>query len=130
MRIGIDIDGTLTNIVDSVIAYGQEYELENNLPEGIANPRSDFIQTAFEWGSEIGSKFWKENFSKINQVDPRPLTKKYLDKLCEEGHEIYIITARTDRELKDPKKISIKWLRKHKLPFDKIFVNAENKGEV
>ena len=37
MRIGIDIDGTLTNIVDSVIAYGQEYELINNLNDGILN---------------------------------------------------------------------------------------------
>ena len=34
MRIGIDIDGTLTNLVDRVVAYGQEYELENNLPFG------------------------------------------------------------------------------------------------
>lgn len=128
MRIGIDIDGTLTNIIDSVIAYGQEYELENNLEGGIANPKSDFFQTAFEWGTEIGSKFWRENFAKINQVEPRPLTKKYLDKLYEEGHEIYIITARSSQELRDPRKISIKWLKKHKIPFEKIFVNIENKG--
>ncbi|MDD4110459.1 MAG: hypothetical protein PHS54_02780 [Clostridia bacterium] len=130
MRIGIDIDGTLTNIVDSVIAYGQEYELENNLKEGIANPKSDFIQTAFEWGTEIGNRFWRENFVKINQVEPRPLTKKYLDKLHNEGHEIIIITARSDEELKTPEKISIKWLKKNKLPFDKIVVNANDKGKV
>lgn len=128
MRLGIDIDGTLTNIVDSVIAYGQEYELENNLEEGITNPNSDLIQAAFEWGTEIGSKFWRQNFPKINQVEPRALTKKYLDKLVDEGHEIYIITARSSSELKDPKKISVKWLKKHKIPFEKIFVNAENKG--
>lgn len=128
MRIGIDIDGTLTNIVDSVIAYGQEYELENNLGNKILNPRSDYIETAFEWGTEIGKKFWRENFAKINQVGPRALTKKYLDKLHEEGHEIFIITARSDEELGDAKKISIKWLKKHKLPFDHIFVNAQNKG--
>lgn len=128
MRIGIDIDGTLTNIVDSVIAYGQEYELENNLGDGILNPRSDYIKTAFEWGTEIGNKFWRENFMKINQVEPRPLTKKYLNKLHAEGHEIFIITARSDEELGDAKKISIKWLKKHKIPFDHIFVNAQNKG--
>jgi ASC-1-like (ASCH) protein/uncharacterized HAD superfamily protein len=130
MRIGIDIDGTLTNIVDSVIAYGQEYELENNLEEGIANAKSDYIETAFEWGTEIGSKFWRENFAKINQVGPRPLTKKYLDKLREEGHEIYIITARSKEELKDPEAISVKWLKKHKVPFDKIFVDIYNKGQL
>lgn len=130
MRIGIDIDGTLTNIVDSVIAYGQEYELENNLKEGIANPKSDFIQTAFEWGTEIGNRFWRENFVKINQVEPRPLTKKYLDKLREEGHEIYIITARSDEELVKPKEISIKWLKKFKLPYDEIIVNANDKGKI
>lgn len=130
MRIGIDIDGTLTNIVERVIAYGQEYELENNLEEGVANPKSDFVQTAFEWGTEIGNKFWNENFSKINQVEPRPLTKKYLDKLHNEGHEIFIVTARSSRELYDPEKVSAKWLKKHKLSFDKIFVDASNKGLV
>lgn len=128
MRIGIDIDGTLTNIVDSVIAYGQEYELINNLNDGILNPRSDYIKTAFEWGTEIGNRFWRENFTKINQVEPRPLTKKYLDKLHQEGHEIFIITARTDEELGDAKAISIKWLKKNKIPFDHIFVNVQNKG--
>jgi uncharacterized HAD superfamily protein len=32
--------------------------------------------------------------------------------------------------LKDAKKVSIKWLKKNKLHFDKIIVNANNKGQV
>jgi ASC-1-like (ASCH) protein/uncharacterized HAD superfamily protein len=130
MRIGIDVDGTLTNIIDSVIAYGQEYEIENNLGNKLSNPKSDFIGHAFEWGNEIGNKFWKENFPKINQVEPRPLVRKYLEKLREEGHQIYIVTARSDDELNNPQKFTIKWLKKHRIPFDKVIANAVDKGPI
>ena len=130
MRIGIDVDGTLTNLVDSVIAFGQEYELENNLPSGVKNPNTDFYELAFTWGQEVGKKFWADNFSKINDISPRPLVRKYLEKLREKGHEIFIITARTYEEFSDPVKFTKKWLDKHKIPYDKVIANASNKGKV
>lgn len=130
MRIGIDIDGTLTNLVDRVIAYGQEYELENNLPFGLSNPNTDYFSLAFEWGNVIGKKFWRDSFNKINSTAPRALAKKYLDLLHEKGHEIYVVTARSYEEFSDPYAYSKKWLKKYKIPFDKLIVNASNKGAV
>lgn len=130
MRIGIDVDGTLTNLVDRVIAYGQEYELENNLPFGLSNPQTDYYSLAFDWGSKIGNKFWRDSFNKINSTEPRALAKKYLDILHEKGHEIYIVTARNYDEFEDPVKYTTKWLKKHKIPFDKVIANADDKGKV
>ena len=130
MRIGIDVDGTLTNLVDSVIAFGQEYELENNLQGGVKNPHTDFYELAFSWGQEIGKKFWKQNFNKINDISPRPLVRKYLEKLRDKGHEIYIVTARNYEEFTDPVKSTTKWLNKHKIPYNKVIANASNKGQV
>lgn len=130
MRIGIDVDGTLTNLVDRVIAYGQEYELENNLSFGLKNPKTDYYALAFNWGNEIGSKFWRDCFNKINNTEPRALAKKYLDLLREKGHEIYVVTARNYEEFEDPVKYTIKWLKKHKIPFDKVIANADDKGKV
>lgn len=130
MRIGIDVDGTLTNLVDRVVAYGQEYELENNLPFGLSNPTTDFYSLAFDWGKQVGDKFWRDSFNKINSTEPRPLAKKYLDLLHEKGHEIYIVTARNTDEFEDPVLYTTKWLKKHKIPFDKVIANASNKGEV
>lgn len=130
MRIGIDVDGTLTNLVERVIAYGQEYEFENNLPFGITNPQTDYYALAFEWGDKVGKKFWRDSFNKINSTEPRALAKKYLDLLHDKGHEIYIVTARSYEEFDDPVKYTTKWLKKHKIPFDKVIANANDKGKV
>ena len=130
MRIGIDVDGTLTNLVDRVVAYGQEYELENNLPFGLSNPGTDFYSEAFDWGKDVGDKFWRDRFCYINNTEPRPLAKKYLDLLHSKGHEIYIVTARSYEEFKDPVSYTTKWLKKHKIPFDKVIANASNKSQV
>ena len=131
MRIGIDVDGTLTNLVDRVISYGQEYEIENNLDAGVKNPLTDYYENAFEWGSEVGKKFWRDNLKIISNTSPRPLCKKYLDLLKKKGFEIYIVTARKDEEFNgDAKSFTVKWLKKHKLPFDKVLTNCSNKGQV
>ena len=51
-----------------------------------------------------------------------------LNKLKEEGHKIILITARWNSDYANSEKISEKWLEKHGIQYDKMFIGLENKA--
>ena len=59
MRIGIDIDGVLTDMEKFLADYGSKYCIENNLPVNIKEIEYDEFKT-FNWTEEQGIKFWNE----------------------------------------------------------------------
>lgn len=98
MKIGIDLDNIVVNTTESVIEYLNEripnlnlnikdckqYWLEKNLPHGYEL----IVQEAFE------SKYmWK----KVKVIKG---AKKYINKLREEGHEIYFVTSSLPENLR------------------------------
>lgn len=63
-------------------------------------------------------------------VRDRKDAKEVIDKLKNERHTIYIITARDSEFHDDPYIYSKNWLDKNKIYYDKLIVNAREKGEV
>lgn len=131
MRIGIDIDGVLTNIEQFVFDYLIKYCVENSIEYNVGKSNYDYCKT-FNIGKEQEMDFWNiylENYA-INEK-ARPFAAEIINKLKEDGHEIYIITARWLTNKNDDmgnkmREIVKNWLCENKISYDKlIFSKAE-----
>lgn len=58
----------------------------------------------------------------ILKVKPRPKILKIIKELKQRGHKILIFTRRNACG-KGARKLTIQWLKKHKIPYDKLITN-------
>ncbi len=131
MRIGIDIDNCISNFDDKLL---EEYlkhdkELRNT---GIINENPKYIRFGmFDWTDEEERSFYESNIEILaRNLEPIKDSVYYIKKLKEDGNEIYIITGRNNGEYKNPKELTIEWLDKHEVYYDKlIFTDAFDKHE-
>lgn len=132
MRIGIDIDGVLTDIERFVADYMTKYCIENNIEYRIGESSYNVHET-FNISKEQGNNFWDtyiEDYAKNEKA--RTFAPEVIEKLKQEGNEIYIITARWGTSKDDEKGSKMRetvrnWLCEYKIPYDKlIFVKSSN----
>lgn len=130
MRIGIDIDGVLTNIEQFSLDYLSKYCVENNVEFNVG--ASDYhAAKAFNISPEHEDKFWNEylTYYAVNEK-ARPFASEVIKRLKEEGHEIYIITARwltnrNDVVGNNMREMVKNWLAENDIVYDKlIFTKA------
>lgn len=138
MRIGIDIDNTLTEVQEelNVAAYnyaiklGKNIKNYNNNLEDIKN-NGDLYKETFKLNYEELKYFLKNIHERIvSQALPRIGAVETIKKLREKGHQIYIITARDSEFHDDPYKLSKSWLDKNGIVYDKLIVNARKKSPI
>lgn len=125
MRIGIDIDGVLTDIEQFVIDYISKYCVENKIKYKIGDYDYNYSKT-FNITDEQEKNFWNEylEYYAVNEK-ARPFAAEVINKLREDGHEIYIITARWMTNRDDDignrmKEIVKNWLHENKILYDKL----------
>ncbi len=134
MIIGIDIDDTITDTYEVMMNYAQEYTIEKLKREPLINETNScnnhlYVQYLHNWNKNEDLEFLEEYYEKIiNEVRPKTLALKYLNKLHEEGHKIILITARWETDYTDIVGLTREWLNKNNVPYDKLIVNAENKA--
>lgn len=138
MKIGIDIDNTLTEIQEELnkaafeyaISLGKKIDNYDNPIEDIKN-NGDTYRKKFQFTYEELKYFLKDIQENItNNASPRANAKEVIDKLKKDGNEIYIITARDSEFHDDPYKLSKDWLDKNEIYYDKLIVNAREKSYV
>lgn len=132
MRIGIDIDGVLTDIERFQLDYGSKYCFENNIGE-IINPKGYKIFEIFREDKKMNMDFWNEYRELYGTKEKiRPFASEIIKKLKEDGHEVYIITARyfTNENTKrgeETREIVKCWLENSKVIYDKLIFSGEDK---
>ena len=90
MRIGVDVDGTLTDLQRFVFDCGTKY-----FNKGVVRTDSMQVRNTFDVTPEEEGKFWDDNiFTYAATVPPYQAAISALKELHEAGHEIIIITAR------------------------------------
>ena len=127
MRIGIDIDDTMTFIKDDLLEAACLYDktLGNN---GIPVEDHYYIGKRFNWNKDEYRYFMGEvRKDVVMNAKLRPGLIEILTKLRELGHKIIIITARTNYYYKDPYNMTIEWLKKENIPYDKLILGSINK---
>lgn len=127
MKIGIDIDDTMTFIKDDLFEAACIYDksLGNS-----GKPVYDnyYIGKMFNWNKEEYRYFMGEvRKNVVMNAKLRSGLIEVLTKLRELGHEIIIITARTNYYYKDPYNMTISWLKKESIPYDKLILGSINK---
>lgn len=138
MRIGIDIDDTLTDIKDKLDNAAFEYAKtlnkdveKGNLKINNTYNNGNIYQKVFNFTYKELKYFLgtiQEEITK-NSI-PRPYCADVIKKLHNDGNEIYIITARDSEFHENPYLQSEIWLNKNNIYFDKLIVNARDKKKV
>ena len=138
MKIGIDIDNTITDIEDelmkSAFNYAKRLNKEINydyLNSEDKNNDGGIYQKIFNFTYEELKYFLKDIQEEIvNKAVPRKNAINCINKLKEKENEIYIITARDSEFHDDPYKLSKDWLDKNNIKYDKLIVNAREKASI
>ena len=125
MRIGIDIDGVLTDLDKFHFDYFSKYCVENNIEYKIGLSNYDISKT-FGLGEKEENSFWLEylDFYAKNEK-ARPFAAEVIKKLKKDGHKIYIVTARwlTNRDdvIGENMRQTVKeWLAQNNIVYDKL----------
>lgn len=129
MKIGIDIDNVISSFDNELLKEYLKHDktLRNT---GIINENPDYIRRGmFDWTQEEEIEFYRNNVERIaRNLKPIHNAKKYIDKLKSEGNEIYIITGRNNGDYSNPYEMTVNWLNKHQIKYDKlILTNAYDK---
>lgn len=105
MTIGIDIDDTLTNTSELLLAYAQKYDYEYLKGNGSLSKEKVFsitngnsLESGMMWTKQQSDSF-KEKYheSVLQNASIKPFAKEIIDKLIQEGNTIYFITARNNK---------------------------------
>jgi len=125
MRVGIDLDDTIISSRKVLISFlAKHYGLKYNK---VKSEEYEYFKTSYEDYFD----FAKENYDElVFKIKLKPGTIKYLKKIKDRGHEIYIITSRFNKEFKTPYETTFSYLIKNKIPFDKLIITNKSKGEV
>lgn len=132
MRIGIDIDNCISNFDDVLL---EEYlkhdkELRNT---GIINEEPYYLtEGMFDWSKEENDEFYYNNIQRIAMsLKPLKDSKEIIDKLKDDGNEIYIISSRDNGEYINPEEMTREWLNKYEIYYDKLILTGKyEKGPV
>lgn len=118
MRIGIDVDNTMTDTFGYVIDLKKKYynDLDNNYHNWDTDIRDDFLEKYIE-------EIWSNCSLKDN-------CREVINKLKKEGHEIIIITYRQDVYVDNSYEILKNYLDKNGVLFDEIYMHITDKGKL
>jgi uncharacterized HAD superfamily protein len=138
LRIGIDIDGVLTDLERWQLDYGSKFYYEH-YGKTIADPQAYETANMFDVSKDIDNQYWIECYKDyaINTT-PRAFASEIINKLKQEGHEIYIITARGSSlshsslimTREENEQEAIAWLSKNNIDYDKLILSPEDKLEI
>ena len=126
MRIGIDIDNVISNFDDILLKeyLKQDKKLRNN---GIINDSSYITKGMFDWSQEENDAFYYPNIERIaKSLKPLHNARQIIDKLKQEGNEIYIISSRDNGEYSNPYQMTIDWLKKYEIFYDKLILTGKH----
>ena len=129
MRIGIDIDGVLTDVIRYVCDYGSKYFYEKYGKLNI-NINSWSIKDMFNVTDAEDKECWLTRVENYAITEPaRPFASTIINKLKNEGNLIYIITARGTDKLDDVdgqmNNVIKIWLEHNKIRYDKLIFSKE-----
>lgn len=129
MRIGIDIDDTITDTFESLVPYAYKYneKLGNKKVPDFTKSR---YQDVFGWTDEQFFEFFGLYVPIVLEHNtPKEDFVKYIN-LLGKDNEIIFITARSNMCFDNPYEFSYNWLVKNNIKFDKLLVSCQNKKTI
>lgn len=120
MKIGIDIDNTITHTRELILDYARKYSEENKIK--IANGTGYRVEEACGWSEQTSSNFLDKYLMNIYE---NVLPKEDAIEVIKELHKdntIILITSRNERNTM-VKETTLKWLTENQVEYDKLLMN-------
>ncbi len=133
MNIGIDIDDTISETFEALLPYAQKYTIGDLKRKSEIDMNQNFLDHFYivsmnKWNKEEAMNFWNKYYAEILKgVNIKKFASKVIDKLKEEGHKIYLITARWDMPNDNIQEITKQWLKENNVEYDELIINASDK---
>lgn len=119
MKIGIDIDGVITDLSRFYLDYGTKFAFENDIDK-IENPNGYEIEEILGLQEGEHIEFWKkydEYYTKEKYT--REFAPEIIEKLKKDGNEIHLITARNPKE-EQSENWTTDWLKENNIYYDNL----------
>lgn len=130
MRIGIDIDNTISNTNELIIEELLRFDYKYLGNRGFKNKEAYKFTEMFNLSEAEFSYICETLYPVIvPKIQAKSHASEVINRLKKEGNEIYIITHRDHVEFKNPYQITKKWLKRNKIVYDKLIVDSGDKGE-
>lgn len=136
MKIGIDIDDTISCTFETIFPDSQKYDIDQLGNTGTIQNygkilNHNYIEAMYpHWTHEQLMQFWTLYFKKaLVNASIKPYAAEVIQKLQEEGNEIYIITSRHEEPNQETEKNTSNWLKKHGITTKNLLINVQNKGK-
>ena len=136
MNIGIDIDDTIAETFETLLPYSQKYTIEDLKRKSNINLRGDlsnhfYIVYVNGWNEPEAIAFWEKYYAEIlRNLNIKKFAAEVINKLKQEGHNIYLITARWDMRVDNVREITKKWLEDNNVKYDELILNASDKLKI
>lgn len=131
MNIGIDIDDTISETFETLLPYAQKFTIEQLGREAKIDFNKKcinhyYIEEMFNWSREESVEFWGKYITEIlEKVNIKTFASDIINKLKKNGNNIYLITARANKDDNNVRETTIKWLKDNNVIYDELFINAE-----
>ena len=130
MRIGIDIDNVISTFNEELLEEFLKHNKELGYGKEMNNNATYITRGMFNWKEGEVQAYYKNNIERIiKKLNVKRDAKKYIDKLKNDGHYIYIITGRDNGEYLDPYNNTKKWLEDKSIKYDKLILTNAYKND-
>ncbi|MBS7020955.1 MAG: hypothetical protein KH135_03690 [Firmicutes bacterium] len=136
MRIGIDIDGVLTNDDDYILACGTKFLFKNQLNYDMKPYEYETRKFPWNYDDLLLEKYRTEYFwNYVKEEPPRKFAQEVIAKLKKEGHQIYIITSRhlsthLGKQGENMRTMIQNWLQKNHILYDGLYFSKDKLIEI
>jgi uncharacterized HAD superfamily protein len=127
MIIGVDIDGTIKDTQRAAVEVHNRVLKRNVRVEDV---KEFYLDKAYGLTPKEASKLWRKLEEEIYTLGlPLKNASEVLNRLAQNGHTIYFITARPG--MKNIRKVTEDWLKKHGFPFNgkNLIMGAQDKAK-
>ena len=134
MRIGVDIDGVLTDLSGFLFDYAIQFYKDKGIP--MVNPKGYDVEEMFNVSDELVYEFWVKYLPKYFSMPPRTKSAEIIKKLQDEGNYIIIISARGSGKDEDTmgkestKFVTEKWLEMYGINPDLVLFTDSGKLDI
>ena len=128
MKIGIDIDDTITYTNELMVKEAIKFDEEYLNDRGFKDENAYSFTEMLYWNTDDVEKFLQHirGTNLLSKVKPIEGSQEIINKLVEEGNEIYFITKRSNTF--HIKSLTKKWFKQNGYKYKKIYYHIKDKA--
>jgi len=122
VKIGVDIDNTITHTTEMIMHYARIYGAERGL-NTVADPNYYYLEDALGWDKDTAEEFLNAYLGRIYQeMRPKDQVVEVMRQLKDE-HELLLITSR-NQQMPEVEQVTLDWLDRYGIVYDGLILNA------